>query len=456
MSDWSPVSWRALPAVQQPIWPDEEALSRVTNRMRFLPPLVSMGEVDALRAQLAEVAQGKRFILQGGDCAERFTDCSSVAILRKLKILLQMSLVITHGARRPVVRLGRIAGQYAKPRSNGTETIDGVELPVYRGDNVNDMAATPEARRPDPERLERGYFYSVATINFVRALLEGGFASLREPEHWQLDFISNASQELQNEYSGIADRIRDAIDYLESLGPLNGAHAVDFYTSHEGLILPLEEALTRTGRRRPGYYNLGAHFLWIGERTRALDGAHVEYFRGIRNPIGLKVGPKMTPGELIKLIDRLDPDGEPGRLTLITRMGVASIRDCLPSLIRAVKATGRLLVWSCDPMHGNTQTIEGVKTRAFDDVVAELAAAHEIHRAEGTHLGGVHFELTGDNVTECVGGLAGLGALDLKRSYQTGCDPRLNYAQSLEIAFLISRMLKESRASEITRRASGW
>ena len=443
MSDWSPGSWRALPARQQPSYPDASALEGVLERLRVLPPLVSRGEIDRLRVQLAEAAAGKRFILQGGDCAEQFSDCNSLSVMRKLKILLQMSLVITHGARLPVTRIGRIAGQYAKPRSSDTEKVDGKELPVYRGDNVN--GASVQERTPDPERLERGYFYSASTLNFIRALLEGGFADLGQPEHWDLDFGSPSG--VRNQYSEIAERIRDAIEYLRSLGVLNeGIHGVDFYTSHEALLLHGEEALTRIAPEGDDWYNLGSHFLWIGERTRALTEAHVEYLRGIRNPIGVKLGPGISPQELVALIERLDPEGEPGRLMLITRMGVKRVRDALPPMIRAVKATGRTPVWSCDPMHGNTQVLNGVKTRDFNDVVTELRTALELHSVEGTALGGVHFELTGENVTECVGGLTGVDSADLTgASYKTGCDPRLNYAQSLEIAFVISRMLKEVR-----------
>jgi 3-deoxy-7-phosphoheptulonate synthase len=435
------------PAAQQPRYDSIEELNEVTERLSMLPPVVAIGEVQKLKAQLALAAQGKAFLLQGGDCAERFQDCRSTAILNKLKILLQMSLVLTYGARLPVIRVGRIAGQFAKPRSKDTETIDGQELPSYRGDNVNDLAFTAAARRPDPLRLERGYYSSVATLNFIRALLDGGFASLHSPEHWQLDFIPAEADDGYGAYKEIADRICDAIDYLESLGSgSNGMSEIDFYTSHEGLILPYEQALTRCRRNESVFYNLSAHFIWIGERTRDLNGAHVEYFRGIKNPIGVKLGSSIQPDDLTELVEALDPGREPGRLTLITRFGAGKVEKHLPPLIQAVRMTGRKVVWSCDPMHGNTTTLSnGIKTRDFKSVVSELTSAFEVHAAQGSQLNGVHFELTGENVTECIGGAEGLDSEDLKRGYETGCDPRLNYAQSMEIALLMSTMLAQHR-----------
>jgi 3-deoxy-7-phosphoheptulonate synthase len=447
MRDWTPSSWKNFPAHQQPSYEDPVQLEASVARLRELPPIVSFGEVEKLKAQLAEAAQGRRFILHGGDCAERFTDCNSRSILNKLKILLQMSLVLTYGARRPVVRIGRMAGQFAKPRSQDRELVNGVEMPVFRGDNVNDSAADPLSRRPDPTRLERGYFHSVATINFVRALLDGGFASLQAPEHWQLDFTRNDAP--SREYQEIADRIRDAIGYFQSLEGLSQeVHEVEFFTSHEGLLLPYEEALTRQPRSGGPHYNLGAHFLWVGERTRQLDSAHVEYFRGIANPIGVKVGGSMPPEDLVRLVETLNPSNEPGRITLISRMGATRAGQKLPALIRAIKASGQTVLWSCDPMHGNTVTMDGYKTRDFANVVLEFTETFEVHLSEGTQLNGVHFELTGEDVTECIGGMSGLSAADLKRSYQTGCDPRLNYAQSMEVAFLISRMLRDQRPRE--------
>ncbi|MDQ3263567.1 MAG: 3-deoxy-7-phosphoheptulonate synthase class II [Myxococcota bacterium] len=443
MSQWEPKSWRSRVAAQQPDYPDRAALDQVLGRLHHYPPLVSVGECQRLRQQLAEAAAGQRFLLQGGDCAERFVDLTGRGVVNKLKILLQMSLVLSYGARKPIIRVGRMAGQYAKPRSSGTEVVGGVELPTFRGDNVNDLAADPRLRTPDPARLERGYFSSAATLNFVRALLKGGFANLREPEHWQLDFIPASG--IHAGYREIADRIRDAIDYLESLGSAGeGVHEVDFFTSHEALLLPYEEALTRQRQGDRGFHNLGAHFLWLGERTRQLDGAHVEYFRGIQNPIGVKLGPGVSPEELLRLIDLLDPDALPGRLTLITRFGKEKISRVLPPLVRAVKEAGRQVLWSCDPMHGNSHTTaDGLKTRAFDDIGSELKTAFEIHHAEGSVLGGVHFELTGENVTECVGGVEALVAADLRRAYESGCDPRLNYAQSMEMAFLIGALLRQ-------------
>ncbi len=441
---WSPSSWRDHPTLQQPEWESEHELEKVLARIRQLPPLVSMGEVEALKQQIAEAGEGKRFILQGGDCAERFVDCNSTAIMRKLKILIQMGLVLSYGARRPVTRVGRIAGQFAKPRSNATEVIGGRTLPVFRGDNVNDFAPEPEARRCRPERLERGYFMSASTLNFVRALVEGGFANLRSPEHWQLDFIPNGQEtrQIREEYLGIAERIRDALDYLDSLGiPRQARRDIDFFTSHEGLILAYEEALTRRARKGGRYYNLGAHFLWIGERTRALEGAHVEYFRGLANPIGIKLGPGAQPDEVLALLERLNPDDEPGRVTLITRMGRMTVRESLPAIVAAVKRTGRVVTWSCDPMHANTTTVGARKTRNFTHVVSELVNTFEVHREAGTVLGGLHFEMTGENVTECIGGLDGVSEKDLDSLYTTGCDPRLNYGQSMEIAFVIARML---------------
>ena len=440
---WTPDSWTRRHAAQQPAYPDAAHLAEVVARLAIVPPIVSGGEIEKLKAQLADVAHGRAFLLQGGDCAERFQDCTTGSILNKLKIILQMSLVLTYGARTPIVRVGRVAGQFAKPRSKDTEVVGGVELPIYRGDNVNDLRPDPALRIPDPERLEKGYYCSVATLNFIRALLDGGFASLRAPEHWRLDFIPPDANYAG--YREIADRIQDAIDYLESLGSGSmGMRTVDFYSSHEGLLLPYEQALTRPSRS--GFDNLSAHFLWIGDRTRALDGAHVEYFRGIGNPIGVKVGPSIAPDELARLIEVLDPHGEPGRLTLISRFGAAKIEAGLPPLIAAARATGRRVIWSCDPMHGNTITVgDGLKTRHFDDIERELRSAFEIHRAEGSQLGGLHFELTGDDVTECIGGAERLSHDDLTRSYLTGCDPRLNYAQSMEVGLLISTVLRDHR-----------
>jgi 3-deoxy-7-phosphoheptulonate synthase len=463
MSEWSPQSWRAYPAGQQPVFPDPGRVREVLERLATLPPLVAPGEVEHLRRLLADAAEGKRFLLQGGDCAERFADCHATAIMSKLKVLLQMSLVLTHGLRRPVVRVGRLGGQYAKPRSAATEVIEGALLPVYRGDLVNDFAPTPAARQPDPGRMLQAYFHAAATLNHVRALIEGGFADLHHPEHWNLGFIQ--ASERQREYGEIVTRIQDAIRFMEVVGGNleTTLGRIDFFTSHEALVLPHEEALTRysvfgvrcserpedprpnTEHRTPNTdtpYNAGAHMLWLGDRTRALDGAHVEYLRGIANPIGVKVGPGCGPEEVVGLAARLNPENTPGRLTLITRLGAGRVRELLPLLIRAVQQAGASVLWCCDPMHGNTQlTAGGVKTRDFAQILAELTDTHAVHREQDSRLGGVHFELTGENVTECLGGARRLAETDLQARYATLCDPRLNEEQSLEMAFLLTRLM---------------
>lgn len=443
-ANWTPASWRTRPIQQQPLWPDAGALQTALDEVRALPPLVNHGEVDALRAHLAEAARGKAFLLQGGDCAERFADCTKTAIEAKLKILLQMSLVLTWGARIPVIRVGRMAGQFAKPRSNDTETIDGTEMPNYRGDNVNAITPNLAARQPDPQRLVKAYHLSAATLNYARALVDGGFADLHHPQHWDLGFVR--SQSHRAEYEDMVERIRDAIDFLESTGVRGTGvlRTIELFSSHEGLLLDYEEALTeKVGDR---YYNLGAHFLWIGDRTRNLGDAHLEYFRGIENPIGIKVGKQMQPNELVEIINELEPANRPGRITLISRIGAADVREALPPLIAAVREAGQNVAWSCDPMHGNTTTTDsGLKTRDYDCILAELEAAFELHAAEGGQLAGVHFELTGEDVTECTGGPQELSEADLSRSYETYCDPRLNYAQSLELALRIAQRLQSRR-----------
>ncbi|MBC8326543.1 MAG: 3-deoxy-7-phosphoheptulonate synthase class II [Verrucomicrobia subdivision 3 bacterium] len=443
---WTPASWRAQPIQQQPPWPNAGALQAALDEVRALPPLVNHGEVDALRAHLAEAARGKAFLLQGGDCAERFADCTKSAIEAKLKILLQMSLVLTWGARIPIIRVGRMAGQFAKPRSSDTETVDGIEMPSYRGDNVNAITPDLAARRPDPKRLVKAYHLSAATLNYARALVDGGFADLHHPQHWDLGFVR--SQSHRAEYEDMVERIRDAIDFLESTG-VRGTGAlrtVELFSSHEGLLLDYEEALTeKVGDR---HYNLGAHFLWIGDRTRNLGDAHLEYFRGIENPIGIKVGKQMQPNELVEIINAVEPANRPGRITLISRIGAADVREALPPLIAAVREAGQKVAWSCDPMHGNTTTTEsGLKTRDYDCILAELEAAFELHAADGGQLAGVHFELTGEDVTECTGGPQELSEADLSRSYETYCDPRLNYAQSLELALRIAQRLQSRRTA---------
>ena len=446
-SNWSPGSWRERPICQQPDYPDAAALERALDEVRALPPLVNHGEVDALRAHLAKAAKGEAFLLQGGDCAERFADCTKTSIEAKLKILLQMSLVLTWGARIPVIRVGRMAGQYAKPRSNDTETVNGVELPSYRGDNVNSIKPDTAARIADPERLVKAYHHSTATLNYARALVDGGFADLHHPQHWDLGFVRSEAQ--RKEYEDMVERIRDAIDFVESTGVRGTAalKTIELFSSHEGLLLAYEEALTE--KVNDQWYNLGAHFLWIGDRTRNLGDAHLEYFRGIENPIGVKVGKQMQPQELVEIITTLEPDNRPGRITLISRVGAANIRETLPPLIAAVRKAGCVVTWVCDPMHGNTTlTDTGLKTRNYDLILEELAAAFEIHQEQGGQLGGVHFELTGEDVTECTGGPQELSEADLSRSYETYCDPRLNYAQSLELALRIAQRLQTHRAAQ--------
>lgn len=439
VAGWSPASWQTREALQQPQYEDAAELAQATTRLAQLPPLVTSWEVLALKQALAEAQEGKRFLLQGGDCAESFADCSSPVISNRLKVLLQMSLVLVHGLKQPVLRVGRFAGQYAKPRSADTETRDGVTLPSFRGDVVNGAAFTMEARRPDPQRLIRAHSHSALTMNFVRALIDGGFADLRHPEYWDLAWVEHSP--LAAEYRRMVASIGDSLRFMETLaGPIAGFSKVDFFTSHEALLLHYEEALTRQVPRNPGWFNLSTHFPWIGMRTAALDGAHVEYFRGIRNPIAVKVGPSVTAAQLLPLIDALNPHDEPGRLTLIHRMGHGKIAQALPPLLDAVRREGRRVLWVADPMHGNTEsTSNGYKTRRFDNIRGELEQAFDIHAAAGTRLGGVHLELTGEDVTECTGGARGLAEADLERAYKSMVDPRLNYEQSLELAMLIVR-----------------
>ena len=439
-SEWSPASWQSYPQAQQPTYADAAELSRSLAQLAELPPLVTSWEILSLKRLLAEAADGQRFLLQGGDCAESFDDCTSPLISNRLKVMLQMSLVLVHGLKLPVVRVGRFAGQYAKPRSADTETRDGVTLPCYRGDLVNAAAFTAEARRADPQRLIRGHARSAMTMNFVRALIDGGFADLHHPEYWDLGWVKHSP--LQDEYRAMVDSIGHSLRFMETLAgePLGSFQRVDFYTSHEALVLHYEQALTRQVPRQPGWFNLSTHFPWIGMRTAALDGAHVEYFRGIRNPIAVKVGPSVAPDQLLRLADTLDPEHEPGRLTLIHRMGAAKIETALPPLLTAMKSAGRSPLWVCDPMHGNTESVAGgVKTRRFANIRSELESAFDAHAAAGTRLGGVHLELTGENVTECMGGARDLTELDLARAYKSQVDPRLNYEQSLELAMLIVR-----------------
>lgn len=443
MHDWSPDSWRARPAQQQVDYDDPAALADAVAQIRRLPPLVTSWEIEKLKSHLAGAARGERFLLQGGDCNERFVDCESSIIDAKLKILLMMSATLTYGGGRPVVRVGRIAGQYAKPRSEALETRDGVSLPVYRGDLVNRAAFDAAARRADPARLVEGYTRAALTLNFIRSLLAGGFGDVHHPEIWDLRWAAQTSRGEQ--YRALLEQMRASVRFLDATvgRPLHELANVEFYTSHEGLNLEYEAAASERPPLRQGWYDLSTHLPWIGERTRQLDGAHVEFFRGVQNPVGVKIGPSVTPDELLALAGRLDPEQEPGRLVLIVRMGARKVEAALPPLVEAMRRAGRAPVWVCDPMHGNTfKTAEGIKTRHFDDILAELDANFAIHAAAGTVLGGVHFELTGRDVTEVVGGSCGLTEADLARNYESDVDPRLNYAQALEMAFLIAQRLR--------------
>ena len=440
---WTPQSWRSRPALQQPEYPDARRLERVLDELRSLPPLVTSWEVLQLREQLAEAAAGRRFVLQGGDCAERFIYCTSDRITNTLKVLIQMSLVLVVGAQRPVVRIGRFAGQYAKPRSADTETRNGVPLPSYRGDNVNRPEFTAEARSADPDLLLRGYERAALTLNFIRALVKGGFADLHHPEYFDLDWVRHSP--LGDEYHRMVEMIGESLNFMEHvLGVRAGeSDRIDFFTAHEALHLACEETQTRTVPRRSGWFNLSTHFPWVGLRTNDPGGAHIEYVRGIENPIGLKVGSGTRCDHVRQWIDCLDPKRIPGRLTLIHRFGARRIEDELPRLIEAVNHAGGSVVWVCDPMHGNARlTSTGVKTRHFADIYSEVEQAFDIHRAHSQRLGGVHVELTGEDVTECLGGARGQGEEDLARAYESEVDPRLNYQQSLELAFLIARKMK--------------
>lgn len=439
-ADWSPSSWRSKQALQMPTYPDADALAATRDELRALPPLVTSREILALKQQLAEAQEGRRFLLQGGDCAETFAECSSEVISNRLKVLLQMSLVLVHGLKLPVVRVGRFAGQYAKPRSADTETRDGVTLPSYRGDIVNGPEFEAQARIPDPRRMVKAHARSAMTMNFVRSLIDGGFADLHHPEYWGLGWVSQSPHAA--DYQKMVAGIGDAVRFMETLAGrrMQSLNRVDFYTSHEALLLHYEESQTRQVPRADGWFNLSTHFPWIGMRTAALDGAHVEYFRGIKNPVAVKIGPSVTPGQLLRVIDALNPEDEPGRLGLIHRMGAEHIAAKLPPLLDAVKREGRRVLWICDAMHGNTEsTSNGYKTRRFANIRSEIEQAFDLHAAAGTHLGGVHLEMTGENVTECLGGARELTEVDLQRDYRSTVDPRLNYEQALEIAMLIVR-----------------
>jgi 3-deoxy-7-phosphoheptulonate synthase len=442
-SDWHPASWQSYEAAQQPTYPDKSALERAVAELSRLPPIVTSWEVDGLKEHLAKAQRGEAFVLQGGDCAESFDDCTSENVVAKLKILLQMSLVMLYGLKKPVVRIGRMAGQYAKPRSADIETRDGQSLPSFRGDLVNRSPFTVDDRVPDPQLILRGYERAALTLNFVRSLIDGGFADLHHPEYWDLDWVGHSKT--ADKYRDIVHSISDSLDFLESISgrALHQTQRADIYAAHEGLHLMYEQAQTRYLEHRNHWYNLTTHFPWIGMRTATMDGAHVEYFRGIANPIGIKVGPGMSSDWLQDLLRVLNPNNEPGRITLIHRFGANSIESGLPDLIRVVRDSGSPVLWICDPMHGNTEsTADGTKTRRFDKVVAELESAFRVHDSMGSYLGGVHLELTGENVTECTGGARGLTDGDLVRAYKSTVDPRLNYEQAMEVAMTIAGLRK--------------
>ena len=437
---WTIDSWKQKALAQEVPYEDPAALHAVVEQLRELPPLVTSWEIERLKTAVAEAQLGKRFILQGGDCAESFLDCKPGIIANKLKILLQMSMVLVHGGQKPVVRVGRLAGQYAKPRSKPTEERDGVVLPSYFGDLVNRSEFTPEARRASPKALLDAYSYAALTLNFVRSLTAAGFADLHHPEYWDLGFFtrSGLTAALREEYMHTTARLGEALRFMEALGEttIGELSRVDFYTSHEGLNLHYESAQTRQVPRRDGHYLLTTHMPWIGERTRALDGAHVEFFRGVTNVVGVKLGPKTSPHDAIALLTALSPGNEPGKLVAITRMGAGNVEGSLPPLVEAVHRAGRRVLWMCDPMHGNTVSLpSGIKTRSFDDILSEIERSFAVHREIGSELGGIHFELTGEDVTECVGG--GVTEADLTTNYASACDPRLNYRQALEMAFRV-------------------
>lgn len=439
MKPWTPASWKTHTLLQQPEYSDATALSAATDTLRVLPPLVFPGEISRLRQELAEAGRGQRFILQGGDCAERFLDCTQETILAKIRILLQMSVVLTYAVRKPVVKIGRIAGQYSKPRSSSHETINGISVPSYRGDSVNSF--DPANRAADPAQLVESYFRSAATLNYIRAALSGGFADLHHPDNW--DMAAFRGSESWQRYLRIVEKIEDAIAFMESISGLVSGSVVttELFTSHEGLLLHYEEALTRTDEERR-HYNAGAHMLWIGERTRTPDSAQVEYFRGVSNPVGIKFGPSANTDELVDIIRRLNPANEEGKIVLIHRLGAGRVDAVLPGVIAEVQRAGCNVVWMSDPMHGNTVTEAGMKTRSFNAILDEIRECFRAHAAAGTILAGVHFELTGNEVTECTGGAFNLSSEQLRDNYETWCDPRLNYSQSMEMAFLISELMQ--------------
>lgn len=448
MSEWRPNSWRDFPVCQLPNYPDQAKVKEAEATLASYPPLVFAGEARRLKDQLADVCEGKAFLLQGGDCAESFAEFHPDNIRDSFRVLLQMAVVLTYAASCPVVKVGRMAGQFAKPRSADTETIDGVELPSYRGDIINGIGFTAEKRIPDPERMIKAYSQAASTLNLLRAFAQGGYANLTSVHKWNLDFVDN--NPAAKRYAELADRIGDALAFMEACGvnpeSASQLHGTDFYTSHEALLLGYEEALTRVDSTTGDWYDTSAHMLWVGDRTRQLDGAHFEFMRGIGNPIATKVGPTMEVDELLKVIDHLNPDNEAGKLTLITRFGADNVEKYLPKFLAAVKAEGKKVIWSCDPMHGNTiKASSGYKTRPFGQIMKEVENFFAAHKAEGTWAGGVHLELTGQDVTECTGGAVDITEEGLASRYHTHCDPRLNAGQSIELAFLVAEHLKEER-----------
>ncbi len=446
---WTPESWRSKPAKQMPDYQDAAGLAAAETQLAKYPPLVFAGEARSLKASLANVTRGEAFLLQGGDCAESFAEFHPDKIRDTFRVMLQMAVALTFGSSTPVVKVGRVAGQFAKPRSAPTETIDGTELPSYRGDIINGFEFDAESRIPDPDRMVRAYNQAASTLNLLRAFAQGGYADLHKVHQWNLGFVGRSAQ--GERYEDMANRIDEALQFMAACGVTSETtppiRETEFYTSHEALLLPYEQALTRIDSTSGDWYDVSAHFLWIGDRTRQPDGAHVEFLRGVKNPIGLKCGPSLDPDELIRLIDILNPEDEPGRLTLIARMGSDKVHEGLPPLLRRVKQEGRTVVWACDPMHGNTvKSSSGYKTRPFDRILAEVRSFFDMHQAEGTQPGGVHFEMTGEEVTECTGGAQAITDDGLSLRYHTACDPRLNATQALELAFLIAEKLKEDRA----------
>jgi len=447
MAEWHKSDWRAKPRVQMPDYTDQDALNATEAKLASYPPLVFAGEARSLKAKLAAASRGEAFLLQGGDCAEAFNQFSADHIRDTFKVMLQMAMVLTFGAKVPVIKVGRMAGQFAKPRSAPTETVDGVELPSYRGDIINDLDFTPESRIPNPEKMLQAYTQAAATLNLLRAFSTGGYADMRQVHAWTLGFTES---EKAARFRTMANRISDALDFMEAAGidseNEHSLHSVDFYTSHEGLLLEYEEALTRLDSTSGKWLAGSGHMLWIGDRTRQPDGAHVEFLQGVQNPIGLKCGPTTTAEDLKVLLNKLNPENEAGRLTLIARFGAGTVGDHLPRLIKAVQEEGANVVWSCDPMHGNTiKSATGYKTRPFDSVLREVQEFFAVHKAEGTIPGGVHFEMTGQDVTECTGGVRDVTEEDLSDRYHTACDPRLNASQSLELAFLVAEELSSLR-----------